>query len=252
MNPIHDSELVLFHYRDGLAPQRQVEIGQALAEDAALSRRYATLQATLAAADLDRPPAPRAGFVDRVMAEVLAEPSPLAASPLPAMPHRSPQRSHRRRRWPAMLATAMAASLLLAVGFFTGRQTAPPVEPLVVQSDRVYVDALGRHLGATRRVLTSARLDGDSEALGAGNAFLARALLENHRLYMAAARHNGDRRLESLLQEIEPVLIELANPPLDGGIESRKGLGEFVEREDLIFQVRAVEAGLTARRRIET
>ena len=251
---IGDDELLLFHYRDGLDAQRLAEIEQALAADVALSRRYATLQATLAAAELDQPPAPFEGFTERVMERLQHERERNAAQrvgqiPLPS--RRSTRRTRRRRSWHAAAGAALAASLLLGLGFFAGRQSAPPVEPVVVQAERVYADALGRHLGATRRVLTSASFDGDSATLAEANAALARALLDNHRLYLAAARHNGDRRLVAVLQEIEPVLIELANPAREGGIEQRKGLGEFVEREDLIFQVRAAEAGLAARDSIE-
>lgn len=252
---IGDDELLLYHYRDGLDPQRLAEIEQALAADVALSRRYATLQATLAAAELDRPPAPFEGLTERVMERVQRERERSAVQPAGrlSLPAQGGARWGRpRRRWHAAAGGALAASLLLGVGFFAGRQSAPPVEPVVVQAERVYADALGRHLGATRRVLTSASFDGDSATLAEGNAALARALLDNHRLYLAAARHNGDRRLVAVLQEIEPVLIELANPAHDGGIEQRKGLGEFVKREDLIFQVRAAEAGLAARGSIET
>lgn len=250
---IRDDELLLFHYRDGLDPQRLAEIDRALGEDVALSRRYATLQATLAAAELDRPPAPFPGFTERVMERVQRERNaapPAGHIPLPT--RGSARWTRRRRSWQAAAGGALAASLLLGVGFFAGRESALPVEPQVVMAERVYADALGRHLGATRRVLTSARVDGDSATLAEANATLARALLDNHRLYLAAARHNGDLRLVAVLQEIEPVLIELANPAHDSSIEQRKGLGEFVEREDLIFQVRAAEAGLAARGSIET
>ena len=252
---IGDDELLLFHYRDGLDAQRLAEIEQALAANVALSQRYATLQATLAAAELDRPPAPFEGFTERVMERMQHERernAPQRAAHIPLPRHGSARWTQRRRSWHAAAGGALAASLLLGVGFFAGRESAPPVEPQVVAADRVYADALGRYLGATRRVLTSASFDGDSTTLAEGNALLARALLDNHRLYLAAARHNGDRRLVAVLQEIEPVLIELANPMHDGSIEQRKGLGEFVKREDLIFQVRAAEAGLAARGSIET
>jgi hypothetical protein len=46
------------------------------------------------------------------------------------------------------------------------------------------------------------------------------------------------------------VLIELANPAQADDIQLRTGLGDFVERSDLIFQVRAAEAGLRARNAI--
>ncbi|MCK7593557.1 hypothetical protein [Pseudomarimonas salicorniae] len=255
--PIRDDELVLFHYRDGLDAARLAQIERALGEDVDLSRRYTLLQATLTAADLDPVPAPAAGFTDRVMAQLPATPAAPSLGHFPVGARHGAMHGRRpRRRWHLAAGGALAASLLLGVGFFAGRQTAPPVqpmtvEPMVVDAGRVYADTLGRHLGATRRVLASARFDGDSPTLAEANAALARSLLDNHGLYLAAARHNGDRRLVAVLQEIEPVLIELANPADGSGIQSRKALGEFVEREDLIFQVRAAEAGLAARGSID-
>ena len=127
---------------------------------------------------------------------------------------------------------------------------APIQQPLagapVLAADRVYAASMASHLDAARRALLTVSME-DSSALDAGNAELARSLLDDHRLYLAAAEHRGDQRLITLLREIEPVLIELANPAGAGDIPSRKGLVEFVDREDLIFQVRAAEVGLTSR-----
>lgn len=164
----------------------------------------------------------------------------------------SSRRRPRTRTWQRLAGGAIAALLLLGLGFFAGRQTPPaPQLALQVSADRVYQAALARHLSTTRRALLTAT-NGTSPSLDQGNAVLARSLLDNHRLYLAAAEHNGDRRLVQLLQEIEPVLIELANPSGASDVETRKGLSDFVEHTDLIFQVRAVEAGLNARRSTRT
>jgi hypothetical protein len=163
--------------------------------------------------------------------------------------------SHRhgfgRRRLQRGLAAGIAAALLLSVSFMAGRehglqeQTPTPI----VASERVYANVLAQHLDSTRRALMTA-VNADGDSLRTGNADLARALIDNNRLYLAAARHSGDTRLVDLLQTLEPVLIELANPARADDIQLRTGLGEFVERSDLIFQVRAAEAGLRARNAI--
>lgn len=256
MTTVSDNELLLYHFGDELSGERRRQIAERLEQDVALSQRYAALLATLHAADLDVAPEPDPGFDQRLWQRLqtqMRETETPRGLPATALAHgRRAQRS-RRPRWLAMAGAAMAASLLLAVGFFAGRHasvTEPPVDyaeaELQLSSGRIYQATLARHLGATRRaLLTATKLE--SGTLVEGNADLARSLLANHRLYMAAAEHKGDRRLLHVLQEIEPVLIELANPAPGKDIQSRKGLREFVENEDLIFQVRAVEAGLSAR-----
>ncbi|MBD8526168.1 hypothetical protein [Pseudomarimonas arenosa] len=258
MTPISDNELVLYHFGDELSAERRQQIRDALEQDLALSRRLAVLQSTLQAADLDAVPEPDPQLGDRLWqglaprlrgaGNAMASSSPIGAA---RMQH---SRRPRRRSWGRLIGGALAASLLLGVGFFAGRQAPPPTvvaahvpETVELSSGRIYQATMVRHLNATRRALLTAS-NGQTGSIAEGNADLARSLLDNHRLYMAAADHQGDRRLLRLLQEIEPVLIELANPVRADDIQTRKGLGDFVEREDLIFQVRAVEAGLSARR----
>jgi hypothetical protein len=129
------------------------------------------------------------------------------------------------------------------VGFLAGRQSGP--EQAHLAADRIYAAMLVQHLGASQRGLMSVVNAGP--ALAEGNAELARALLDNNRLYRAAAERHGDHRSLDLLQRLEPVLIELANPAGADSIEVRTGLGEYVQRSDLIFELRAAQAGFAAR-----
>lgn len=258
MKSIRDDELVLYHYGDGLDDERRAEIAAALADDARLSQRLAQLRIVLDAAGLDRVPEPDAGLGARIADAVLRRAgvedrqvmSP-QAMPLATVPAQAPRRFGRHRASLRWLGGALAASLLLGVGFYAGqhgatRPTAMAIEPDVVSAERIYRATMANHLGSTRRALLTA-VNGDKVALAEGNAEIARALLEEHRLYLAVAQRRGDRRLAVLLQELEPILIELANPTDAGDISSRKGLEGFVEHQDLIFQVRAAEAGLSVR-----
>ena len=53
---IRDDDLILYHYRDGLAPERLREIASALAASSELAARYQRLRQLLAAADADALP----------------------------------------------------------------------------------------------------------------------------------------------------------------------------------------------------
>jgi hypothetical protein len=243
---IDDRELILHHYRDGLPQARSDEIDATLAKDPALAARYANLCATLDASALDLPPEPASDLSERIWLGLSVRAAADVAQP-PFLALRSRQASG-RRRLQRSLAAGLAAAVLLSLSFIAGREHGlqePPPTPLVA-SDRVYANVLAQHLDTTRRALMTA-VNADSDGLRFGNAELARALIDNNRLYLAAARHTGDTRLVDLLQAIEPVLIELANPAGSEDIQVRTGLGEFVERSDLIFKVRAAEAGLRAR-----
>jgi len=243
---IDDRELILHHYRDGLPQARSGEIDAALAKDPALAARYANLRATLDASALDLPPEPARDLSERIWLGLSVRAAADVAQP-PFLALRSRQASG-RRRLQRSLAAGLAAAVLLSLSFIAGREHGlqePPPTPLVA-SDRVYANVLAQHLDTTRHALMTA-VNADSDGLRFGNAELARALIDNNRLYLAAARHSGDTRLVDLLQAIEPVLIELANPAGSEDIQVRTGLGEFVERSDLIFKVRAAEAGLRAR-----
>lgn len=253
MRTISDAELVLFHHRDGLDAARLAQIDAALRGDAALSRRYAQLTALLDAAVEEPLPEPPAGFAARMQAHVAAlTASPgvadggFVAPPVALHAHRGTRRRLLRR-----LSAAAAAVLLLAVGFQIGQRSAPS-EPAplaaapTLDSARIYNALLAAHLDGTRQALLTAVNDAPGE-FGEGNARLAEALIESNRLYLAAAEAHGDRRLAGLLRALEPVLIELANPADGADIQLRKGVSDYVERSDLLFQVRAAEAGLRAR-----
>jgi hypothetical protein len=246
MPPIDESELILYHYRDGLPAARLREIAAALATDAALSARYSELCAALDASALDLPPEPASDLSERIWQGLSA--GAVADAGVRSPSRRAHRRGSGRRRLQRGLAAGIAAAVLLSVSFMAGRehglQERVPA-PLVV-SERVYANVLAQHLDSTRRALMTA-VNAEGESLRIGNAQLARALIDNNRLYLEAARHSGDTRLVDLLQTLEPVLIELANPAGPDDIQLRTGLGEFVERADLIFQVRAAEAGLRAR-----
>ena len=254
MRPITDGELVLFHYRDGLDAARQEQIADALALDAALSARYALLQATLDASELDPAPEPSAAFSRRLQQHVaaLAE-APVTQHGVQPNPARAAGgRGFGRRRLLRRSAAAAAAVLLLAVGFYGGRVSTPsaPLDTVAampaLDAQGIYRATLARHLGSTQQALLTA-VNSEPEAFGEGNAQLAAALIDNNRLYLAAAEASGDRRLAELLRALEPVLIELANPADANDIQVRKGVSDYVERSDLLFQVRAAEAGLRAR-----
>lgn len=252
MSGISDDELILFHYRDGLPPERQRLIAAALASTPALALRYRNLQRLLAAADADVPPAPDAQFGDRLWRglrpRLEAPGTASAGSPLPSATRRA--RRTKQRWWGAGLATAAA---LLAALYFPRARIAPPQpvpEPRIAipakapVADRLLAAYVAAHLRNTEALLLNMANSDSPTLMPTGQAL--RSLVDDNRLYAAAAAKRGDKALAGFLDGLDPVLTELANQPPGAGVQAQ-GLRDLVRERDLLFQLRAVETRLRSR-----
>jgi len=242
MKPIDDDDLLLHHYRDGLAPGRMAEIDAALASSPALRRRREALLDLLAAVDAAPASQPAPGFEARLWQRL----APQLDAPAP----RFDVGAWLRRVFPPPAVLAVACMLLLAIGagFYAGRSSAPaPDEVAQARADeaalRVLDAYVAAHLRATEGVLLTAS-NADDEELLEGNRELAASLVDSNRLYARAAARSGNTRLAGFLRQLEPLLISLANPPLSATIEGDDGLRDYLRSTDLLFQVRATRARL--------
>jgi hypothetical protein len=255
MNTIHDTDLILYHYRDGLDEALSAQIAEALRQSPALRARYAALQATLQAADAQPLPLPDAGFEQRLWQRW--EAGLQAADGAPRSAHAAASaradRRARGRAGPGRLlrfgGAALALTAALGLGFLLGRQPPAGVAPPQVVtkeesgnlSNRVLDAYVVAHLRETEGVVMTA-VNSDNAALLAGNRELAAGLVESNRLYAQAARSAGNARLANFLKQLEPLLIELANPVPAGAIQDSDGLRDYVDKTDLLFQLRATQA----------
>lgn len=261
MTTIRDADLILYHYRDGLSAAEFAAIAAALEASPDLRRRYARLQATLQAIDAQPAPEADAGFEQRVWQrweQAVASADDDRRHPDAARADRRarPRTARSVLRWTG---TALALVAALGVGFLLGRQppvvtTTPPTIAAVPGSEvprdvsaRVLDAYIAAHLRETEGVVLTA-VNSDSAALLAGNRELAVGLLESNRLYAQAATRAGNARLANFLQQLEPLLIELANPAPADPIQGVDGLRDYVDRTDLLFQLRATQARIEPQR----
>jgi len=261
MNTIRDADLILYHYRDGLSAAELATIEQALVDSAALRTRYAALAATLAAVDAQPEPAPDAEFEQRLWQrfEQRLDAGSDAARAVAAHLRPARRERHRAGARPLLRYAGMTLALVaaLGVGFLLGRQPADTQHPsgsgyppTVVSRDmaaRVLDAYVASHLRETEGVVLTA-VNSDNAALLAGNRELAAGLLESNRLYAQAASRAGNARLANFLQQLEPLLIELANPAPTGDIQGSDGLRDYVDKTDLLFQLRATQARIEPQR----
>jgi len=245
MKRFRDDDLILF--RSGESPVAEA-IRAALADDPELARRYSELERLLDAADLVPEPEPIEGLEARIWRRVRPR---LDAEPTPAPSWRPSLVTWR------LAALATMGVLVLALAFALGRWSGPEVAPGEMARsvepeagfgsdarERVLLASVAGHLDASERLLTEL-VNRDDGATPDSERELAAALLSSNRLYRAAAARAGQRRIVRLLDQLEPVLLELANAPAgsSGGGDVRR----LVESEDLLFKVRIVGGRLEPR-----
>ena len=154
---------------------------------------------------------------------------------------------------------ALAASVAaLAVGSFAlGRVWDTPTTPPRVSTadvrelgERMLRSEVEEHLERSQRVFVElVNADDSAPVLLASDRERAADLVAAGRLYRRSAEEMGDADTRDLLEDVERVLVEIANGP---EVESSNDLSEVRARitdQDLIFRLRVMTAGMQARER---
>jgi hypothetical protein len=220
---LDDEELILHHYGEAEAADRAA----AHLESCDRCRDALTvLRRVLAAVDeASEVPERGPGYAEVVLERLRPRLEPAAPWPF------------RRRLRPLL---ALAATIVLA--FLLGRLTSPPrvVErpgPGPVR-ERVLLVAVGDHLERSRLVLVElTHAEGGADVSIALGRERARDLVADNRLYRQTAEHNGQLGVASVLDELERVLLELANSPDTITREHLAQLVDRVEARGILFKV---------------
>jgi hypothetical protein len=151
-----------------------------------------------------------------------------------------------------MLAGGAAAAIVLAFAggrWSTPAVTTPPPAAVLVgdASERVLLDAAGDHLDRSQRVLVE-WLNGDPQAaMPASQRDRAADLVAVSRLIRQSATDAGETALVDVLDDLERVLMELANGSDAASAEELRRLRERIEARGILFRLRVV--GLDVRER---
>ena len=232
-----DDDLILFFYGEAPDP---VGMRQALAEDAELRSRFEALEQVLTSVELPVPERP-----ESYGAQVWARLRPELERPV--------RRSLRNYLgglsgpWvlsPGWASAGAAAVLLLMIGFLAGRFWPAP-ESTVARGlsdpvrDRILAGEVAGHLESSERLLVEvSNADPEDPSELSAERVWAQELLEANRLYRQSARHGGRQRLASLLDELEPFLLELAHASDETSPEEMAELRGRIEEQALLFKVR--------------
>ncbi len=196
----------------------------------ACREEYEALARTLAGLNELDPPPRGDSYPDQVWNAIRPRMSGLPARHFGWLPARAPA-------W-----AAIAAMVLIA--FLVGRFGAPRPEPEGAADPapaRVLMVALGDHLERSQMVLVELA---NAPERGPMDVSVERAsateLLGANRLYRQTARATGERDVEELLDDLELLLVEIANGPERMSPEDLKDLRSRIESRGVLFKMRVL------------
>ena len=150
------------------------------------------------------------------------------------------------------LAGGVAALVIAAfvAGRFSGGDIAVPASGAVAQVDsgRVLETAVGDHLDRTQMMLVElANAETDGADVLAGEQERAVDLVAANRLIRQSALQSGDTQIIDILEDLERVLLEVANAPATVTSNDLTDLQSRITREDLLFRLRVIASEMRQR-----
>lgn len=159
--------------------------------------------------------------------------------------------------WLPQWALAGGVAALLVAAFWAGRISSgadPVVSPVApglvaeVAPERVLQSAVGDHLDRTQMMLVEL-VNADAEHTGAfaGEQSRAADLVAANRIIRQSALQNGDGQIVDILEDLERVLLEIANAPADVSSKEMTDLQSRITTEDLLFRLRVIASEMRQR-----
>jgi hypothetical protein len=235
MRHLTDEELLLDFYGEGSEADR-ARTGAHLEQCEKCRALDQELRAVLIAVDTAPIAEPPSGFEREMWARI----EPLL-----------PVQQTRRARWSFMmprLAVAASIAVLVVAAFAAGRiwDRQSQESPAVADADSMVTERLLRaevedHLERSQRMLVElVNADYEIGAPVVGDRTRAADLVAAGRLYRRSALEVGDAEIGMLLEDLERVLVEVANGPADIAPEELARLRRRIDDQDLMFRVRVV------------
>jgi len=155
---------------------------------------------------------------------------------------------------PRRLMALGAAAALLVLAFYVGRKTGPTAggEEIVDASkvrERVLLVAVGEHLGKSEMILMELS---NAQPAEAGKSLInistaqkrAEDLVEENRLYRQTALNGGDNAMASTLDELQRVLLDVANSPAEVTPAQFESIQKRIAAQGTLLKVRVVRQEL--------
>jgi hypothetical protein len=241
----HLNEEELMAYRDG-AENGRAAVAAHLEECPECREELQRIEVVFAALDAMPVPDPGADYEQRLWQQLA-----------PQLPEKGARWWHglfEARR--LVVVGAMAAMILAAyfIGIRVGRKTpagGTDVAGTEKVRERVLVVAVGEHLGRSEMVLVELAntepKKGDKLINISTEQKRAEQLVDENRLYRQTALQEGDQAMASTLDELERVLLDIANSPDEVTPAQFESLQKRIEAKGILFKVRVVNQDLRER-----
>ena len=243
----HTTEEELIGFRDGERKDRQ-QIAAHLQECLECRQEMARIERVYSALSAMPVPDPGEDYEHRVWQQITA---------------RLPEEPATSRWWetlfvPRHIAAVGALAAIVIAAFLLGRVTKHELPGTVADSskvrERVLIVAVGDHLGRSEMVLMeleNARPANSGEHLVniSGTQRRAESLLDENRLYRQTALREGDQGMASTLDELERVLLDIANSPDTVTPAQFEAMRKRIEDRGILFKVRVVNQDLQERKK---
>ena len=244
MEHAKEEELIAFHDGDRANRERLQQHLQSCAECRAALEK---IEAVFAAMDSLPVPDPGENYGQRVWAAIS-----------PRLPEKQPH-------WwenffaPRRLVAVGAFAAIVIAAFLAGRYWPPKstgnngnkIDTAQVR-ERILVVAVGNHLNKSEMLLIELSNAQPNPASGklvniSAEQHRAEDLLEENRLYRQTALKEGDQVMASTLDELERVLLDVANSPEQVTQARFDSMQKKLESRGILFKVRVVQQGLRDR-----
>ena len=157
--------------------------------------------------------------------------------------------------WFPQWALAGGVAALVVVAFMAGRISggdSPVATPsgavAEVERGRVLQTAVGDHLDRTQMMLVElANAETDGADVLAGEQKRAEDLVAANRVIRKSALQAGDGQVVDILEDLERVLLEIANAPANATSNDLTDLQSRITREDLLFRLRVIASEMRQR-----
>jgi hypothetical protein len=159
---------------------------------------------------------------------------------LPQLPAKS-----RRRPWLNWWTMAPAFASLVAIAFLAGMLTQRNRQAPAITAEareRVLLMAMSDHLERSQILLVELAHAAPNESELKTERARARDLVTENRLLRDTATSAGDASRAALLDDLERVLLAVANGPASEGAEDLDALKARIQGNDLLFKVRVMSA----------
>jgi hypothetical protein len=243
MTHLTEEDLVLHHYGEpGDRPNRDVE--EHLRQCAACTQSYQSLTTLLTNVSNAGTGEPPAGYETEVWNRLRAR-----------LPEPPPGRWEwlRAPRW-AFAAVGVAA---VVMAFIAGRYwpasnvVEPPASTTASTStrDRILLVAVGDHLERSQMVLVElSNLDPSKPNDISAEQESARELVASNRLYRQTAVRASEPGVATVLDELEPILLEIVHSPSVLSTAEFEQIRQRIEDQGLLFKVRVIGSRVRSRK----